>query len=84
MDRTMSSTTDNWKYRRRFLIAYTVFSLGLIGLVVWRQEDTETARTLIATVFPSLAGLISAYMFSATWEQKGVQNVSNNPQVVPR
>ena len=62
---------DNWKYRRRFLVAYTASVLLLIKWVVLNGHDTVVAQTLVSVGLTSLAGLNSAYIFGAAWENKG-------------
>jgi hypothetical protein len=63
-------TSDPWRYRRRFLTAYTLFTMGVLGYIVFTGQDTETARSIITTAFPSLAALVGAYVFGAAWENK--------------
>lgn len=63
-------TSDPWRYRRRFMTAFTVFTMLVVGYTVFTKQDTETARTIITTAFPSLGAVIGAYVFGAAWENK--------------
>lgn len=67
---TEGITSDPWRYRRRFMTAFTLFTMAVVGFTVFTKQDTETARTIITTAFPSLGAVIGAYVFGAAWENK--------------
>lgn len=68
---------DPWKYRRRFLLAYTSFVLAMTGWIIFKESDTAVAETFISVSWPSLAALVGAYVIGATWEMRPAQAVQN-------
>lgn len=64
-----SPQTDPWRYRRRFLFAYTVFVMVLVGKSVFDPVDPEIAKVTISSGLTSLAGVVAAYVFGAAYER---------------
>jgi len=75
---------DPWKYRRRFLFAYTAFIMLMVtkavffpagltigGLII--AGDPEVAKVVISTGFTTLGAVVAAYVFGAAWERKTIQ-----------
>lgn len=76
-------TQDPWKYRRRFLLAYTAFVLAMTGWIIFKESDTAVAETFISVSWPSLAALVGAYVIGATWEMRPAQTTQTVVQPYP-
>ena len=65
---------DRWKYRRRIVFISLAFSAGVIVYALSGAHDGldgETRRTAITQAFWAASAIIGAYVFGATWDDKG-------------
>lgn len=68
---------QNWKYRRRYLIAVTAFVMGLMLWATVMLPGAEIAETIISNGYYVLASFTAIYVFGAAWEGRrnwGKQN----------
>lgn len=59
---------QNWKYRRRYLIAVTAFVMGLMLWAALGIPGAEIAETIISNGYYVLASFTAIYVFGAAWE----------------
>ena len=57
---------DGWKHRRRLIYGTILFSFTVIGKIAFFGGDTAIVQSLVLLD----TGVISAYCFSATWDDK--------------
>jgi len=75
----MDNTTDhhNWKFRRRYLMVVTAFTMALMGYsVVFRAENT-VSETVVSMGFVGLIGYVGSYVFGAVWDHNNIR--ANSP-----
>lgn len=84
-DKPLTIKKDPWKYRRRFLFAYTAFVMIMVTKSVFLPTDVEignwtihgdaeVAKVVISTGFTTLGGVVAAYVFGAAWERKALKD----------
>jgi hypothetical protein len=71
------SPSGDWKIRRRFMFGVSLFSMWAIAYVLMRGSDTRSAETAVEMAFLCLTGIVSSYVFGATWEN--IHRMKNNP-----
>lgn len=59
---------DHWKMRRLLLFGTSLFYMLLVSYVVWRQVDSELARTACSSAMLALMGNVGCYVFGASYE----------------
>lgn len=66
----MDATIDqqNWKYRRRYLIAVTAFVMGLMIWATMVITKEELAEVIVSNGYYVLASFTAIYVFGAAWE----------------
>lgn len=76
-----SPNNDPWKYRRRFMVAYTAFVMTIVfksvfyplGIEMFGVQvfsgDAEVAKVTISAGLTSLGAVVGAYVFGAAWER---------------
>jgi len=69
------SDQPTWKNRRRYLLALTAFSIGVIVYILWKELDSPTAQTAINMAFWSLILQFGTYVGGAAWEDISLQKV---------
>jgi len=65
---TATIDQQNWKYRRRYLVAVTAFVMGLMLWAAFGVPDKEIAETIITNGYYVLASFTAIYVFGAAWE----------------
>ena len=63
-------TEDNWRHRRRFMLAIVTFCMAVIVYVLGFGTDTEVMSTAVSMSFTILGTSLAAYVFGAAWEMK--------------
>ena len=61
----------SWTVRRLFLFITSAFAMGCITIVLYKAMDTAAAETAVAMSFALLMSNVGAYVFGATWDNKG-------------
>ena len=63
-----TENTDSWKYRRRFMLAITIFDMAvaIIGLLWAKQESVAQIAEIMA--FGSLTSIFGFYVAGAVWD----------------
>lgn len=69
---------DNWKYRRRFMVATVAFCMATVGYVLARDRDTEAAQNAVNMAFIIIGSTVSSYVFGAVWDDKRTYRESEN------
>jgi hypothetical protein len=59
---------DAWRFRRRFMLATTAFSMVIIAVCLWRGEDLRIYETAITMAFGTISAVLGFYIGGATWE----------------
>jgi hypothetical protein len=75
----------NWKYRRRYLVFVTLFTMGMmVAALVWRPE-ASVSRVVIEMGFVAIVSFVGSYVFGAVWDQNNQRKhdaqrtVNNDP-----
>lgn len=68
----------SWRIRRRFMFAVSAFCMLIIGYIIFRGIDTETAQTAINMAFLCLISILGSYVFGATWEDISTHGKSSS------
>ena len=63
-----TSTSDSWKYRRRFLIAQTVFDMAVIIIALLVAKNENVAEIGIIMAFGSLTAIFGFYVAGTVWD----------------
>jgi hypothetical protein len=58
----------SWKYRRRYLVAVSLFAMAVIAFVLFKGADTELAQTALTMSYLTLSGNVGSYVFGASWD----------------
>lgn len=61
----------SWKIRRIFLFVTSAFAMGCVATILYTSMDTAAAETAVAMSFALLMSNVGAYVFGATWDNKG-------------
>ena len=61
----------SWAIRRLFLFVTSAFAMGCITIVLYKGMDIAAAETAVAMSFALLMSNVGAYVFGATWNDKG-------------
>jgi hypothetical protein len=79
----------NWRFRRRYLVVVTAFTMALMGFSVVYRADQVVSETVVSMGFVGLIGYVGSYVFGAVWdhnnirahtpEQRTPTNASNSP-----
>lgn len=67
----MVSPAHSWKYRRRFMFIVAAFCMAVILICLLGKPDPSIAGTAVTMSFATLASIVGAYVFGATWDDKG-------------
>jgi len=68
------SEKDRWKNRRRIVFISLLFCAGVILYALGSDKemlDAATRQTAITQAFWTAGAIIGAYVFGATWDDKG-------------
>lgn len=74
----MAERKDNWKYRRRFMVATVGFCMGVVSYVLAERQDTEAAQNAVNMAFFIIGSTVSSYVFGAVWDDKRTYRESEN------
>lgn len=79
----MDTSTDkhNWKFRRRYLMVVTGFTMGLMGYSVIFRADNVVSETVVSMGFVGLIGYVGSYVFGAVWDHNNIR--ANTPTAQP-
>lgn len=58
----------SWTIRRRIILATLIFCAAIVVYLLHKGDDTELARTALASAFTLAGGVIGAYVFGAVWD----------------
>ena len=61
-------TQPSWTNRRRFMIITIGFCMLNIGYVLYKELDTEAARTVVSMAFTVIGTTVASYVFGAAWQ----------------
>lgn len=75
----MDNSTDNrnWKFRRRYLIVVTGFTMALMGYSVIFRPEFTVSETVVSMGFVGLIGYVGSYVFGAVWDHNNIR--ANTP-----
>lgn len=58
----------DWKYRRRYLVWVTFFTMAMMAYVVGFRAETSIARIVVEMGFGALIAFVGMYVFGAVWD----------------
>lgn len=67
----------NWKYRRRYLIVVTGFTMLLMGFSVVYRPEHAVSETVVSMGFIGLMGYVGTYVFGAVWDHMNMRKSAN-------
>ena len=67
----------NWKYRRRYLMVVTGFTMLLMGFSVIFRSEHPVSETVVSMGFIGLMGYVGTYVFGAVWDQANTRKSVN-------
>ena len=73
-------TKTMWKFRRRYLMAVTAFTMVIMVMSVFYAE-VSLAQTIINMGFTALIGFTGTYVFGAIWDDQNARK-SDEPDAL--
>src|ERR1700743_589410 len=67
-----SGSQDNWKYRRRFMIAMTFFCMAVIVACLFYGRP-GIAETVVGSAFGMLVSIFGFYVAGTVWDDRSVR-----------
>lgn len=58
-----------WKYRRRYLIFVTAFTMGMMAAALMYRPEASVSRSVIEMGFVAIMSFVGSYVFGAVWDQ---------------
>lgn len=77
----MEPTKATWKYRRRYLIFVTVFTMAMMGVTLWFRAESSISKTVIEMGFVALISFVGSYVFGAVWDHLNKRKYDANASV---
>lgn len=68
-----SGNTDNWKNRRRFMLAITGFDMAVTLIALLAARTESVAQIAIIMAFSSLTAIFGFYVAGATWDDHSIR-----------
>lgn len=65
----------NWRYRRRYLIFVTIFTMAMMGVTLWFRPESSISKTVIEMGFVALISFVGSYVFGAVWDHMNKRKV---------
>jgi hypothetical protein len=68
-----------WKYRRRYVIWVTSFTMAFMVYAVERLQDMRLAETIVQSGFTLIGAITASYVFGAVWDHKNAREQNGQP-----
>lgn len=65
----MEITASNWKYRRRYLVFVTIFTMLMMAAALVFRPEASVSRVVIEMGFIAIMSFVGSYVFGAVWDQ---------------